>query len=208
MSTTSKRDAANIQMRTRIIEASREKFFRFGFSAITTDEIATDLGISKKTLYRHFSSKDELLHQAVFDLLADTAFQLRGILHDDETDFVEKLKMSVSLMVKTLSRFHSPFVRDVQRSSPETYTKILKFRRTKILSQFSALFQSGIETGLLRKDMDINLLMVIFTQLIDGVVNPEVVSQLPYSTHEVFEGVMNTFLIGILSDKSRAQYQT
>lgn len=203
-----RRDATDIQMRTRIIENSREKFLRFGFSAITTDEIAADLGISKKTLYQHFPSKQELFQQTVFDLLEQTSLQLKGIVNDDETDFIEKLKQSVALAVKTISRFHRPFIRDIQRSAPDVYDKILKFRRTKILSQFRLLFQSGIESGLLRKDIDINMLMVIFTQLIDGVINPEVVSQLPYSTHEVFEGVMNTFLTGILSDESRAQYRT
>lgn len=195
------------QLRIRIVEAARERFFQFGFSAVTTEEIATDLGISKRTLYQHFRSKNDLLHEAVFGLLRENELILKGVLHDENIDFIGRLKFAVSIIIKVLSRFQRPFVRDVFRYAPDIAAKIIRFRQTKILSQFRSLFQSGIDEGLLRKDLDIDLVMVIFTQLIDSVVNPEVVSQLKYSTHEVFEAVINTFLIGILADDSRVRYE-
>ena len=54
--------------REKIIELISEKFFREGFSRTTMDEIATDLHMSKKTIYKFFSSKEELLNMSNFDL--------------------------------------------------------------------------------------------------------------------------------------------
>ena len=55
-------------IRAQILTKAREEFFTHGFSKVTTDELAVALGISKKTLYQHFSSKEELLQAAVYQL--------------------------------------------------------------------------------------------------------------------------------------------
>src|SRR6185295_2126917 len=49
----------------RVLDAACEQYMRLGFNAVTTDDTARAAGISKKTLYQHFASKDELLRNVV-----------------------------------------------------------------------------------------------------------------------------------------------
>jgi len=206
MSAVRNRTTADTELRNLILETSRQKFFKFGFNAVTTEEIASTLGISKKTLYRFFPSKDKLVRDVILATLSEIELQFKGIIFD-ETDSVEKLQNALSFLALKLSRFERPFVRDVQRSAPNLWREIQRFRREKVVKRFGALIREGVRDGLFRSDIDHELLMLIFTNLIDSVMNPEVVSELPYSVRQVFETVMRLFLAGILTDEARKKYR-
>ena len=193
-------------VRTQIIETARNKFFRFGFNSVTTEEIASDLGISKKTLYRHFSSKESLLRTVVLTNLSEVELQFKGIVLDDTIDFVEKLTLLFRLVTAKLSRLERPFIRDMQKSVPHIWKEIQDFRREKIIKRFCSLFSSGIECGVFRNDIDPELMMLTFPRLIDSALMPEVVSQLPYSIQEVFETIVQVFFIGILTEDAKVKY--
>ena len=56
-------------MREKIISKSEELFLSLGFKSVTMDDIANTIGISKKTIYAHFSNKTELVEVVTFSVL-------------------------------------------------------------------------------------------------------------------------------------------
>ena len=52
-------------MKSRILEKGTELFFRYGVKTVTMDAIASELGISKKTIYQHFPDKDSMVYEVV-----------------------------------------------------------------------------------------------------------------------------------------------
>jgi AcrR family transcriptional regulator len=195
----------NVQLKARILVIAREKFLQFGFTSVTTEELASDLGISKKTLYVHYQSKEELLREAVLGMLDEVELQLKGILLDSEIEFSEKLSRALSLVRDRFSRVSQPFAHDIARSAPNIWREFETYRQKKIFRQFAKLFSSGVSKGLIRKDINYDLIVLIFDKLVDSVMNPEVVSGIPYSTDEVFDHMMSVFLAGILTDKVRSE---
>src|SRR5690606_4550842 len=67
----------------RVLEAASGQYMRSGFSSVTTDETARAAGISKKTLYQLFASKDELLRSVVRENCERHTASVRAICQDE-----------------------------------------------------------------------------------------------------------------------------
>ncbi|HVN79090.1 MAG TPA: helix-turn-helix domain-containing protein, partial [Terriglobia bacterium] len=108
----------NTLTKSRILEIARDKFFQLGFTRVTMDEIARDLGISKRTLYEHFTSKEELLREGLKQMTQEVERTIEGTLRDDTLDFVDKLIRVWTFMASRLSRIGPIFQSDLQRHAP------------------------------------------------------------------------------------------
>jgi len=194
------------EVRTRILNKAREHFFRSGFTKVTTDEIAAELGMSKKTLYKFFPSKEKLLRGAVETHLKETEVGIQRVLRDGRIDFVEKLKRLMKFIGEQLSRLGKPFIHDVRRNAPEVWREVDEFRRTRILSEFGKLFKQGAQKGVFRSDFDLQLILMMYTSAVQEMVNPEVLSQLPNSAAEVVDTIIKVIFEGMLTDEARASY--
>src|SRR4051812_5089743 len=96
-------------IRRQILIRAREEFFTHGFSKVTTGELATALGISKKTLYQHFASKEELLREAVYLMRDEMAGAVEEMVDREELDFVEKLRGVMTVIGTRVSQMRRPF---------------------------------------------------------------------------------------------------
>jgi AcrR family transcriptional regulator len=196
-------------IKKRILETARLQFFRSGYTKVTTDEIAAELGISKKTLYKHFPSKEKLLREVMEMTLVEFKSGVDGILLNERTDFVEKLKQLMNFLGGQISKtFTRPFLNDIQKNAPEIWKKVEAFREKNIHTTFANLIDEGIDKGLFRSDVDQRLLVLIYFNAIQHTINPEVLSQLPFSTSEVFETIIKVIFEGILTDKARTKIFT
>jgi AcrR family transcriptional regulator len=203
MNSTVKIEPEGGQIQRRIIQAAGQLFFSRGFAKVTVDEIAAALGISKKTLYQHFGSKDELLRAVVRALINDAAASVERLINDDGIDFIDKLTGLMRLITTRVSLISRPFADDMQKYAPELWQEVQEFRHRKVMANFGKLIRRGQALGLFRKDVDPQLLTVIYAATIQGVVNPQTLAQVPYTAAELFQAVGKTMFIGILTDKAR-----
>src|SRR3954465_2269959 len=84
--------AAEDAVRARIVAAARRHFFAHGFRGVTMDDLAAELGMSKKTLYAHFSSKTALVEAAILDKFAELETELGRVEAEYSADFPEALR--------------------------------------------------------------------------------------------------------------------
>ena len=76
----------------RIVDAARVHFFNHGFRSVTMDDLAEELGISKKTLYAHFPGKFDLLEAVLADKLAGVEAKLKEVTRAHRHDFPATLQ--------------------------------------------------------------------------------------------------------------------
>ena len=107
------------KVKKRILDKVRDLFFKRGFSRVTMDELASELGISKKTLYNHFSGKAEMLELVVQDLKLEVTNGVDRIMLQEELDFKEKLVSILSFTGKVLGDLEPEFLIDLKKSNPE-----------------------------------------------------------------------------------------
>ena len=156
----------------RILDAAQVRFFAHGFSRVSMDELAADLGMSKRTLYRHFRSKHELLAAVVRRFTDQIALEMDPILADRALDFPVRLGAILAVLGRRLVLLDKYFIEDLVRHAPREWERIEDFRRERILRVFGELFKEGAAEGHFRKDLDPALVLQIYFHSIQNILNP------------------------------------
>lgn len=196
------------ETRHRILETARRQFFSQGFTKVTMDEIAHELGMSKKTLYQHFPGKRDLLQESLLGITLKISEGLNRIVQNNQLGFSKKLEQALGFVASELPRFSPIFLRDIQRHAPDIWQELDRRRSQSIKKYLGALFEEGIQKGFLRKDVDAEFLILLFSTLILNIINPETLSRLPLSTTQAFANINQVVFQGILTAKGRATFQS
>jgi len=197
-----------IEVKSKIINASRELFFEFGPSRVKMEEIAEKLAMSKKTLYKHFTSKDDVL-AAVLDA---SHCEIEGLMQNfkhslfasSDEDFLQHLSDAGRQMADRLTiMWQSPFLKDIQRSYPDYWQSFTQRRRTGILSMFQAICEEGKRRGVLRTELNYELFTLMYLACIENIMHPTVMNDLHLTGGVVFQQMMAVLFGGVMTDKGR-----
>lgn len=194
------------KLKKRIINSTSKLFFERGFSKVSMDEIASGLGVSKKTLYQHFPSKEALLYQVVTDMMTENGDIIESIVNNHQMDFHQKLSLLMNHLSGVISKLYRPFGDDLRRNAPEMWEEVDRFRTKKILLNFRKLLESGIRQGVFRKDVNPQLMTMVFSTLIQNLIDPRLFSQIPFTATQVFETIVEVVFRGILTEPARKEF--
>ncbi len=196
------------ETRNRILATARGHFFNQGFTKVTMDEIAHELGMSKKTLYQHFPGKRDLLKESLLGVNLKITEGLSQITQNNQAGFSEKLEQALGFVASELPRFSPIFLRDIQRYAPDIWQELDRRRSRSIKKYLGALINEGIQKGFLRKEVEAEFLVLLFSTLILNIINPETLSRMPLSTTQAFANINLVVFQGILTDQGRAKYHS
>ena len=198
----------DVEVKNRILAKANEKFQSYGFSKVTMEEIASDLGISKKTLYKHFSNKEHLLKEILNNIKCEVDDFIEELISHKSMEFIEKLKRFMNFIAKQGTRLEGPIVRDLMKSHPEFWRDIEEFRKKKAYSNLSRLIEQGIKGGIFRKDVNTEVVVLAYVSAIHGLINPEVLARLPISADQIFKDLVKILFEGIFTVEGRKKYNT
>jgi AcrR family transcriptional regulator len=187
----------------RIVEAARAHFFCHGFRSVTMDQLAEELGISKKTLYAHFPGKIELLEAVLADKFAGVEAKLNGIIHAHPHNFSAALHELLANMQRELDEIKPPFVRDMRQKAPHVF-KVIERRRAALIERFfGKLFIEGQRAGMVRKDVPAKLTIEILLAVVQAIMNPLKMEELGMTPKKGFAGILKIILEGALTRQGR-----
>jgi AcrR family transcriptional regulator len=187
-------------MRHKILETSNELFLNLGFKSVTMDEIAKKMGVSKKTIYKYFENKTELV-AAVTDYMFDTVSC--GI------DGICALQMNPIQEIFSIKRLVMKHLKD-EKSSPQYqlqkyYPKIYASLTQK---QFHIMqvcvvnnLKQGIEKGLYRTHIDLEFISRIYFNGMVGIKNKDLFPLTDYSMNTLMNHYLEYHLRGIATEK-------
>ena len=193
-------------VRERIMDQATELFLRRGFSRVTTDELAEAVGVSKKTIYLHFRSKDQLLRQAMERKMDRIRAHIQEIGDRPNISSVEKLKAMLGLVGVQFASLSSEPLQDISRKAPQIWRTIEESRSRIFHDNVGAVIQAGIREGAIRKDIDPKLIVDILLMIVQHILNPEKLFVLSASAKEVFETVVKITYQGLLSENARKSF--
>lgn len=190
----------------RILDKSLEMFQNFGFSKVTMEEIASNLGISKKTLYKHFTNKEHILKELIETVKCDIEEKFEKIFADEQSDFIQKLQGVLDVIGENIKKMQGHLTHDLLKNHPEIWKEIQEFRRKKSQVKFTRLIDLGIKEGFIKADVNSHIVMLAYTAAIHEIMVPEVLSQISLSANQVYDEIIKTLFEGILSEKGRFRY--
>src|SRR5215207_7667111 len=115
---------AESAVRTRIVAGARRHFLAHGYRGVTMDDLAAELGMSKKTLYAHFPSKPVLVEAVVLEKFTEIEAEFGQIESGCGSGFAEALREMLACLQRHAAEIQPPFVRDMQRSAPDLFKSV------------------------------------------------------------------------------------
>jgi AcrR family transcriptional regulator len=194
-------------LRRQIIDQADNLFFEVGFSAVSMDELARRLGRSKKTIYRLFRSKEDLLRGVLLKIIGEVEEKTDGVFNDPALSFVEKLQRIFSLISIYVLKLRQPILEDIRRNAMDVWEEFDAWRQKRVLDKFGGLLRQGMAEGHIRDDLDPQVLAIIHAAVVRRVINPETLGQVPLTAPDAFRTVMTVLFEGILTDEARKSYR-
>lgn len=190
----------------RIVTAARAQILAGGYSALTMDGLAHELGMSKKTLYAHFSGKDAIVAAVIDGMERNMRQRIETILDEANLSFVQKLHGLITVVSTQYSAATPAFLSDLQRSAPRLYRKIDDLRSRLLPAFIGRLLTTGIAEGMVRKDVDPNFAVQFQLQAANGILRPDILERLGLSAQEAFEKGIGFFFAAVLTEAGRKDF--
>ncbi len=187
---------------TRIVDAARELFLEHGYSKVSASEIAQAIGISKKTLYREFETKEDILRAVILPKLKESAKQIDTILADRAMPFLDKLKEVMSMIGFQHQRVSPILSRDVFIHAPEVWREIHEVKQARF-RKFGVLLEEGIERGVFRSDVPSEIILRSYTAAVENIMVPQTQGELPCTAQVAFQSLIKILFEGILEPDAR-----
>ena len=133
-------------------------FLTHGFKSVTMDEIASEMGISKKTIYQHFANKNSLV-QAVSTYLFETISCGIDSIYELDKNTIEELFLIKDFVLKNLKDESASPIYQLQKYYPAIHKSLMAKQFEKMDDCVVGNINKGIEQGLFRKDLNVDLIV-------------------------------------------------
>ena len=159
-------------MKDIILKKTGEAFLKFGFKSVTMDDIADKLAISKKTIYKFFKNKQDLVDQTVFAMHEECFDAIDHVCSLDINAIQENFEVN-KVFKDLLKNSDSSPMYQLQKYYPKTYNKIMKKEFSMFKNFISRNIEKGKKEGFYRIDMNESLVTRFYFSLVMGVHNSD-----------------------------------
>ena len=188
------------EQQEKLLKRVEDLFLRYGVKSFTMDDVARELGISKKTLYQFVDSKDDLVNK-VLDrhIAAEKAECVKLFGHSGNA--IEEIFLMIENNVQQLQQMKTNIVYDLQKYHRQAWEKLQTFQREFLYDIVRNNLERGIREGLFRKDFDVDIATKMHIALSFQLFDEELFPQHAYPKETIFRAFLLHYLYGIVSEK-------
>jgi AcrR family transcriptional regulator len=191
----------------RIVRQAREHLFAHGYCQCTMDDLAAELGMSKKTLYAHFSSKDDILRAVLEQLGAEVRAEADALFANRSLTFAEKLRGFAEGMFDRLSRLNPRTPRELQRYAPHLHQLLVEIRQRNIPYVFGRFIEEGKLAGKVRDDVDAAFAVEFFLAAMQNLLQSGATERLKLAPRDLVPRAIELFFGGLLTPAGRKEHE-
>lgn len=190
----------SVQNELQILGKASELFLKYGIRSVSMDDIARELGISKKTIYVHYQDKDALL-VAFMKRQLELHEQIFERMKQGSENVIAEILMISGNSVQEMQKYHTTLLYDLQKYHRNVWQLFEDFKNETIHRQIKDQIERGIATDFFRSEIDVEVAAIMHLQQITTALNPDVFSPRLYDTNLVFRQITMIFLRGICTKK-------
>ena len=192
-----------------IIKTAGDLFFRLGIRSVSIDDICRELGISKKTFYVYFESKDELIEQLLQANLDYIAGKMEDLVKLQDFKQLVKVFIKRQQAEKNDVRRVPQLVYDLKKYYPRQFAdfqqKCFKTQKNYIMRYL----EQGLKDGYVRADLNIELTAVLFAKIhSDAIRDFEIIEGHNHNMHQLAHTAMDVFVRGVLSEEGLKLFES
>jgi AcrR family transcriptional regulator len=189
-----------MEIKDRILGAAIGLFTRNGIRSVSMDDIATHLGISKKTLYKWFENKDQIVSAVISNHLNGVQGECEHLISCTRNAVDEMVQM-MDWAKRQFANVNPNTIHDLRKYYPAAWGLFHAHKNNYILTQIQANLRRGVAEGLYRADLDIEVLSRLRLAQIDILFDPDVFPHTQFDQPRVQMACNEHFLLGMVTLK-------
>jgi TetR/AcrR family transcriptional regulator, cholesterol catabolism regulator len=187
-------------MKEKILEEAERLFWKYGVRSITMDDIARRLAISKKTIYQHFSDKEDILMQVtLFRLSKDQA--LMDCAYQTAATPIHEMLAMLDELHKNVDKINPTLMMDIKRYYPKAWNLYLKFKEEYIVKAMIDNIRRGINDGYFRANIHPDILARMRVEQVEMAFEMSVFPDDTYDMMDIQQELTHHFVRGLLTEK-------
>lgn len=195
-------------IKTRIIEATKEKLIKYGYKKVNLDLISSELKISKRTIYENFNSKDDLILEILNEIMNEYRNKIKIIIDELENstdNFLDEIKKIWEVMSDHISFFTNENIVELRQLSFLISNKCsdIEDERKEYMYKF---FINGVKKGYFNKNVNFEILYEIYQNSIKSLLNGDFLRNNPLTPKNLLEEIFLILFLGIMTENGRNEF--
>lgn len=189
-----------MEIKDRILRHAMTLFMQKGIKSVSMDDIAASMAMSKKTLYKWFDNKDELVHAVMQQHLLETQHDCEQ-LQGHATSAIDELFRMMDWMRQQFSEVHPSIFYDMQKFHPATWQLWVSHKHEYILAQIVDNLRRGIAEELYRPELDVEVLARLRLAQIELAFNTDIFPARQFEVACLQQTILEHFMLGVTTLK-------
>ncbi|GAB2691121.1 TetR family transcriptional regulator [Hymenobacter frigidus] len=189
-----------MEIKDRILQHAQTLFMRNGIKSVSMDDIAADMAMSKKTLYKWFENKDQIVQAGMSKHLDGTQCECTSMI-ETATSAIDELFRMMEWTKQQFSNVHPSIFYDLQKFHPGTWQLWLAHKNEFILAQIIQNLRRGIAEGLFRADLDVDVMARLRLSQIELLFDSDVFPPRQFGNERVSQALLEHFMLGVATLK-------
>jgi TetR/AcrR family transcriptional regulator, cholesterol catabolism regulator len=183
-----------------ILEKVSLLYQKYGIKSVTMDDVARELGVSKKTLYQNFSDKDDLVKKVIQLYISQQNVQFREItsLKLNAVDTLFAISRHVS---QFLGGLNPSLTYDIKKYYPDAWNMLMEHKREHIFNNVISNIRQGIKEGYYRTDLNSEIVARLYVSRIEASMDQEMFPGSEFSPPMILKEIFSYHIRGIASKK-------
>jgi AcrR family transcriptional regulator len=145
-----------MEPKERILKKADELFKRYGIRSVSMDDIAAQVGMSKKTLYQYYADKEELVSAVFTTIMEHNKASCGSCMHVAE-NALHEVFLQFDEVRTMLSEMNPSVLYDMEKYHSATFAKFKAYQNEFLYGMFRSNFERGVKEGIYRDDFDIEI---------------------------------------------------
>jgi AcrR family transcriptional regulator len=189
-----------MEIQERIRQKADELFRRYGIRSVTMDEIATQLGMSKKTIYQYYTDKDQLVDAVAVD---EIQFLQESCLKDAaiSANAIEEIFRVMEFVEVMFRNMNPSMLHDLEKYHPLGYKKFLDHKNKFLYEMVKKNIERGIKEELYRPEIDVELMSRYRLETMMIAFNSDLFPTSKFNLVKIHHEILEHFLYGLATLK-------
>jgi AcrR family transcriptional regulator len=183
-----------------------ELFMRYGIKSMSMDDIAMHMGMSKKTLYQYFESKDDLVNAVLEKHLEMDQCKVKSLI-SSKNNAIDDLMHIATTVNDTLKQINPSIHYDLEKYHPQAWKKFEDYKRNFIQKIIKQNILKGIKEELYRSDINVDIVSALYVSKADIVFDASVFPPDKYAFNQVYLEMMKQHIRGIATSKGLKYFE-
>lgn len=192
--------APDLQTLLKILEGSEALFGKYGIKSITMDDVAKELGMSKKTIYQYVSDKNDLVEKTL-DFHLQRSEHTCELLIKEQGNPIEAMLAIGDFFCQHMKDTNPSLMFDLRKYHPTAFQKLDEYRLETIVKQIKGNLELGIKEGFYRNDVDTDIIPRLYIGMVDGILESNFFPRDKFKFEVVVNQMLRYHIHGIATPK-------